>query len=156
MASVPCVLVGNLMLSHRSNMSDIFLLGCNQRRQEFGLLSTSTQQSEFSVVPIGNKYTRISSSFQKKGGHHKFWMDSGVISNLHTWPFAIRLSTVRSFERCWWGRHYANDGAVQKAVLQWLQMKESKQFVGMNMCSCSKVKNKHQQRWIRHWKITLL
>jgi hypothetical protein len=70
--TVACVLVGNLVLSQRSNMSDIFLLGCNQRRQEFGLLSTSTQQSEFSVVPIGNKYTRISSSSQKKGGHHKF------------------------------------------------------------------------------------
>ena len=66
MASVMCKLVGSLVLSWRSNMSDIFPVGWTQRRRAFRLLSASTQQSEFSAVLIGTKYTRTFSSSQKR------------------------------------------------------------------------------------------
>jgi hypothetical protein len=107
MVSAVHVLVRSLVFSWRSKMSGIFLEGCTQRRQAFRLLSASTQQLEFSVVPSGTKYTRISSS-----SHNKFWKESGATSTLHTWPFAITLSTAWSFEKFWWGHPYANDGAV--------------------------------------------
>jgi hypothetical protein len=66
MAPVVRVLVRSLVLSWRSKMSDIFLVGWTQRRQAFRLLSASTQQSEFSVVPKGIKYTKISLSSQTR------------------------------------------------------------------------------------------
>jgi hypothetical protein len=111
MVSAVHVLVRSLVLSWRSKMSGIFPVGGTQRRQAFRLLSASTQQLEFGVIPSGTKYTRISSSSRKRD-HNKFWKESGAPSTLHTWPFAIRLSTAWSFEKCRWGHHYANDGAV--------------------------------------------
>jgi len=83
MVSVVHVLVRSLVLSWRSKMSGIFLVGGTQRRQAFRLLSASTQQLEFSVVPNGTKYTRISLSSQKRD-HNKFWKESGATSTLHT------------------------------------------------------------------------
>jgi len=84
MAPVVHMFMCSLVLSWRSKMSDIFLVGCTQRRQAFRLLSASTQHAEFSVVPTGNEYTKISSSFPNKRDYHKFWMESGVTSTLHT------------------------------------------------------------------------
>jgi hypothetical protein len=65
-------------------MSDIFLMGCTQRREAFRLLSASTQQSEFIVVPIGTRTQKYLRHPKKKRGHHKFWKESGAISTLHT------------------------------------------------------------------------
>lgn len=61
------MLMRGLVLSWRSKMSNIFLVGWNHRRQEIRLLSASTKQSDFSVVPKGTKHIKISSSSQTRG-----------------------------------------------------------------------------------------